>query len=112
MRGRWHRAVGPRRDHHHPAFDAEGWRSCTGDRQCLSAVAQSLQRHARPLWRRDHDFTGVSGLFSIVLKPVPQKAFDALLDAVKLLGMGYSWGGFESLKADLDRGFAALKAAA
>jgi cysteine-S-conjugate beta-lyase len=52
----------------------------------------------------------VSGLFSIVLKPVPQKAFDALLDAVKLLGMGYSWGGFESLKADLDRGFAALKA--
>jgi cystathionine beta-lyase/cystathionine gamma-synthase len=78
-----------------------------GDHVLLSALAQF-----RPLWRRDHDFTGVSGLFSIVLKPVPQKAFDALLDAVKLLGMGYSWGGFESLKADLDRGFAALKAAA
>ena len=76
----------------------------------------------------------------------PQKAVDALLDTVKLFGMGFSWGGFESLiipfdcdqyrtatkwspggptlrlhiglenvddlKADLERGFAALKAAA
>jgi cysteine-S-conjugate beta-lyase len=47
------------------------------------------------IWKRD--FTGASGLFSIVLKPAPQKAVDALLDAVKLFGMGYSWGGFESL---------------
>src|SRR6478609_4692028 len=95
------------------------------------------------IWKRD--FTGASGLFSIVLKPVPQKAVDALLDTVTLFGMGFSWGGFESLvipfdcdayrtatkwspggptlrlhiglesvddlKSDLDRGFAALKAA-
>src|SRR3954463_7888212 len=47
------------------------------------------------IWKRD--FTGASGLFSIVLNPVPQKAVDALLDTVKLFGMGYSWGGFESL---------------
>jgi cysteine-S-conjugate beta-lyase len=95
------------------------------------------------IWKRD--FTGASGLFSIVLKPASQKAVDALLDSLELFGMGYSWGGFESLaipfdcapyrtattwepggpalrlhiglenvedlKADLDRGFAALKAA-
>jgi len=47
------------------------------------------------IWKRD--FTGASGLFSVVLKPAPQQAVDALLDTVKLFGMGYSWGGFESL---------------
>jgi cysteine-S-conjugate beta-lyase len=52
------------------------------------------------IWKRD--FTGASGLFSIVLKPAPQKAVDALLDAVRLFGMGYSWGGFESLVIPFD----------
>jgi cystathionine beta-lyase len=51
-------------------------------------------------WKRD--FTGASGLFSVVLKPAPQKAVDALLDTVKLFGMGYSWGGFESLVIPFD----------
>ena len=48
------------------------------------------------------DFTGACGLFSIVLKPVPQKAVDALLDSVRLFGLGYSWGGFESLIIPFD----------
>ncbi len=52
------------------------------------------------IWKRD--FTGASGLFSIVLKPAPQKAVDALLDTVTLFGMGYSWGGFESLVIPFD----------
>jgi cystathionine beta-lyase len=52
------------------------------------------------IWKRD--FTGASGLFSIVLQPKPQKAVDALLDAVTLFGMGYSWGGFESLVIPFD----------
>ena len=52
------------------------------------------------IWKRD--FTGASGLFSIVLKPAPQAAVDALLDTVKLFGMGYSWGGFESLIIPFD----------
>lgn len=106
----------------------------------LHPALESDPGHA--IWKRD--FTGACGLFSIVLKPVPQKAVDALLDSVRLFGMGYSWGGFESLiipfdcdgyrsvttwapggpslrlhiglenvddlKADLDRGFAALSA--
>jgi len=53
-----------------------------------------------PIWKRD--FTGASGLFGIVLKPAPQKSVDALLDTVKLFGMGYSWGGFESLVIPFD----------
>jgi len=52
------------------------------------------------IWKRD--FTGASGLFSIVLKPAPQQAVDALLDTVRLFGMGYSWGGFESLVISFD----------
>jgi cystathionine beta-lyase len=96
------------------------------------------------LWRRD--FTGASGLFGLELKPVPETAVEAMLDGLELFGMGYSWGGFESLilptdprpyrsavpwtaagplirihagledpedlTADLDAGFARLRAAA
>ena len=47
------------------------------------------------LWKRD--FTGASGLFGIVLKPVGAKAFAALVDGLELFGLGASWGGFESL---------------
>lgn len=47
------------------------------------------------LWKRD--FLGATGLFSIVLKPVSQKAVSAFLDHLRFFGLGYSWGGFESL---------------
>lgn len=47
------------------------------------------------LWRRD--FTGASGLFSVVLKPCADAALDAFLDGLRLFGMGFSWGGCESL---------------
>ncbi|MBM3952136.1 MAG: cystathionine beta-lyase [Rhodospirillales bacterium] len=46
-------------------------------------------------WKRD--FTGASGLFSVVLKPFPKKAVAAMLDGLELFAMGYSWGGYESL---------------
>jgi cystathionine beta-lyase len=64
----------------------------------LHPALESDPGHA--IWKRD--FIGASGLFSIVLKPAPQKAVDALLDAVKLFGLGYSWGGFESLVIPFD----------
>lgn len=47
------------------------------------------------IWKRD--FTGASGLFSIILKPAPKNAVNAFVDALTLFGIGYSWGGFESL---------------
>ncbi len=47
------------------------------------------------LWKRD--FTGASGLFSVILKPASEKAVDAMCDGFEHFGLGYSWGGFESL---------------
>jgi cystathionine beta-lyase len=64
----------------------------------LHPALESDPGHA--IWTRD--FTGASGLFSIVLKPKPQAAVDAFLDSLTLFGMGYSWGGFESLAIPFD----------
>jgi cysteine-S-conjugate beta-lyase len=47
------------------------------------------------IWKRD--FTGASGLFSIVLKPTSPESVAAMLDDMELFSMGFSWGGFESL---------------
>jgi len=47
------------------------------------------------LWKRD--FSGASGLFAIVLEPIAKERIDAMLDGMRLFGMGWSWGGFESL---------------
>lgn len=47
------------------------------------------------IWKRY--FKGSSGLFSVVLNPVSDRAVAAMLDGLELFGMGYSWGGFESL---------------
>ena len=60
----------------------------------LHPALPSCPGHA--LWQRD--FTGSSGLFSIVLKRgIEKRAVDAMLDGMELFGMGASWGGFESL---------------
>jgi cysteine-S-conjugate beta-lyase len=47
------------------------------------------------LWLRD--FAAASGLFGVVLQPVAKARVDAMLDGMALFGMGWSWGGFESL---------------
>ncbi|HEY1943571.1 MAG TPA: cystathionine beta-lyase [Roseiarcus sp.] len=52
------------------------------------------------LWKRD--FSGSSGLFSVILKPASEAAVAALLDGLELFGMGYSWGGYESLVTPFD----------
>ena len=46
-------------------------------------------------WRRD--FSGSTGLFSFVLRGGDGAAQARLIDALHLFGIGYSWGGFESL---------------
>jgi len=47
------------------------------------------------IWRRD--FTGASGLFGCVLKPVAAEALKRMLEGYALFAMGFSWGGYESL---------------
>ena len=111
--------------------------------EVLKVIHPALPEHpGHPIWKRD--FMGSSGLFSIILKPVSEAAVAAFLDGLELIGLGYSWGGYESLavpfdctsyrtatrwaprgpairfslglediedlKADLDRGFARLRA--
>jgi cystathionine beta-lyase len=46
-------------------------------------------------WKRD--LGGSSGLFGVVLKPFAPERLDAMLNGMELFGMGYSWGGYESL---------------
>jgi cystathionine beta-lyase len=52
------------------------------------------------LWRRD--FTGAAGLFGAVLKPAPKAEVHALFDRLTLFGLGFSWGGYESLAIPCD----------
>jgi len=47
------------------------------------------------IWKRD--FTGACGLFGTVLKSATDKAVAAMMDGMTHFGLGYSWGGFESL---------------
>jgi cystathionine beta-lyase len=52
------------------------------------------------IWKRD--FSGACGLFGVVLQPVPEPAVHAFLNALTLFGMGFSWGGYESLVIPFD----------
>ena len=47
------------------------------------------------VWKRD--FTGASGLMSIILKPATRAQVAAMVDGMQLFAIGESWGGFESL---------------
>ena len=49
------------------------------------------------LWTRD--FTGASGLFGVEFKACSRTQLAAMLDHYQYFGLGYSWGGFESLVA-------------
>ncbi len=55
------------------------------------------------LWKRD--FSGAAGVFSIVLRPDAGQSTTAFLDALEVFGLGFSWGGFESLALNCDPQF-------
>jgi cystathionine beta-lyase len=59
----------------------------------LHPAFPSCPGHA--LWKRD--FTGSSGLFSVVFKRATPAAVEALVERLELFALGGSWGGFESL---------------
>lgn len=67
-------------------------------RQVLHPALPDAPGHE--IWKRD--FLGASGLFSVVLHPVSDQALAAMLDGLDLFGMGYSWGGYESLVIPFD----------
>jgi cystathionine beta-lyase len=51
-------------------------------------------------WKRD--FSGAAGLFSIVLRNTDRAQLGRMLDGFALFGIGFSWGGFESLVLPAD----------
>ncbi|MGZ8324230.1 MAG: cystathionine beta-lyase [Rhodoplanes sp.] len=69
--------------------------------EVLAVLHPALESHpGHALWKRD--FSGASGLFSVVFKPVPTAAVHAFLNALTLFGIGASWGGYESLAIPFD----------
>jgi cystathionine beta-lyase len=89
------RTMGVRLEHHRrSALEIAQWLETTpGVARVLHPALENHPGHA--LWRRD--FNGSSGIFSIVLDGGGQKEAHAFLDALRIFGLGYSWGGYESL---------------
>jgi cystathionine beta-lyase len=68
-----------------------------GIAKVLHPALESFPGH--DLWKRD--FCGSSGIFSIVLDiadaSLHRAKSHAFLNALEIFGLGYSWGGYESL---------------
>lgn len=93
------RTMGLRLEHHYKsALSVARWLEARDDvARVLHPALESFPGHA--LWKRD--FKGASGVFSFVL-PAPSREkikpkAHAFLDALQLFGLGWSWGGYESL---------------
>jgi cystathionine beta-lyase len=82
------------REHGIQALEMARWLEARPEvARVLHPALESYPGH--DLWKRD--FKGSSGLFSVILEPCSDRALAAMLDGLSLFGMGYSWGGFESL---------------
>ncbi len=89
------RTMGVRLERHQEnALDVARWlESQPGVARVLHPALESFPGHA--IWKRD--FSGASGIFSIVLAGGGEREAHAFLDALEIFGLGYSWGGYESL---------------
>jgi len=85
--------------HHRAALEIATW--LEGRPEVAHVLYPALPSHPQhDLWKRD--FLGASGLFAVVLKPVSNQAVAAMLNGLELFGMGFSWGGYESLVIPFD----------
>lgn len=85
--------------HHLSAVRVAEW--LEGRPEVARVLHPALPSHPQHhIWKRD--FLGASGLFSIVLKPASKEAVWAMIDGLTLFGIGFSWGGYESLIIPFD----------
>jgi cystathionine beta-lyase len=96
------RTMGVRLERHQrSALELARWlEEQPGIARVLHPALESFPGHA--LWKRD--FSGASGIFSIVLSGGGWREAHAFLDSLELFGLGYSWGGFESLAVHVHLG--------
>jgi len=94
------RTLGVRlRQHEANAMKVAGWlKQQPQVARLLHPAFADCPGHA--IWKRD--FLGATGLFAFALKGGDKAARDRLIDSLELFGIGYSWGGFESLAAPAD----------
>jgi cysteine-S-conjugate beta-lyase len=82
------------REHEERALDLARWFETQPT--VLDVLHPALEQHPdHAIWKRD--FTGSGSLFSVILEPAPREAVAAMVNNFELFGMGYSWGGYESL---------------
>ncbi|MEQ9814270.1 MAG: cystathionine beta-lyase [Azospirillaceae bacterium] len=94
------RTMGVRLRHHQEAA-LEMARWLQSQPHVVRVLHPALPDHpTHDLWRRD--FLGASGLFSIIVDTTDQAAIARLIDHMELFGLGYSWGGYESLLVPQD----------
>jgi cystathionine beta-lyase len=91
--------------HQKSALEIARWLEGRADvSRVLHPALQSFRGH--DIWKRD--FRGSSGVFSFVLSAKDNEPHDAkaakFLDSLSLFGIGYSWGGFQSLALQVHLG--------
>ncbi len=88
------RTMGVRMERHaKSALEIAAW--LEGQQGVVEVLHPGLGSHAgHALWKRD--FSGCGGVFSIVIDGGVKQAH-AFLNALEIFGLGYSWGGYESL---------------
>ncbi len=96
------RSMGLRLNHHQQsALTIARW--LEQQPQIARVLHPALESHPdHALWKRD--FKGASGVFSVVLASGGKQEAHKLLDTLKLFGLGYSWGGYESLAVHVQLG--------
>lgn len=81
-------------EHASRALDLAGWLEAQPG--VLGVYHPALASHPdHAIFKRD--FTGSGSVFAVLLEPAPREKLAAMLDGMEIFGMGWSWGGYESL---------------